>query len=1074
MPSKLYKYITLVAAKLVGRRHPKDIQPPGMKELLNAFISRSDSAITCRPDFDPISESLLSVRPTFEWASLEDDYLNSAAGLYGTTDNVWFSRLSPITWDGTSSSIACSTYSTGTVTASSGQKTITGSGTAWRQNVWVGCFISLSGSGAEKYYQIDGINSDTEITVTDDLTDAESGAAYNIYRPHQLDFANYKLNIQPFTTGIIYSCPSLGMPIDSKKICGPFYASVVETSVDDVFVELTDDDVNVDDELQTSNATMSQNVATDGTNWMCVAGENGGDEIICKSTDPSDDWEAVSLPNGGDFSSSGFIVSYNGYFYLAGKNTSTNKAAYAVTTNVGTSWTVVDHDSNTGLATSVAVSAAGRVLITCASGMPNGTVAYYTDDGGTTWEDATHASYPSTSISPFFIWYDNATFVGIKAIGSIYFCWQSSAGDTFETGASAIRTGLEFEQGAYSPSGDYWIFAGTDNFNYWKVAGDFSYDSIISGDYDVTGLIWAGDKFMFGHGAGGYEIYSTTNFVDFDEEYENTFSRRYAGAAYSNRTGESVFSVRPATGASVGAKFCIGGQTQAVTEWRAASFEPLSEIYRSLTHSVLNGYVMLLGTREYQSTNSKWEYYPRRIRWTVPLTYNDFSGTGSGTADLDGSGAILDSRTVNGRIVTFESSSIGAISPRGYSSDPWEYDRIKDNIRTISNPVVVDDVCYFIDDSGLLRQTNGVSVEAPPFSFDLTEYDDFNADKPIWLTYSPEFEALAIYNPSGSGRYVYMVEPESGGVTRFQASEVDSTSPKSIVCVENSDDRRMMITYNPISADTDELVCAELSTGSTITGKDEWTSEASDDTYHYTEFETPEIYLVPEGAKTSIKHILIRTYTDGTTLATNPTITVLVKSLEDTQWHSAGDTNGTITVTDSACSGTSTAWSNTLGAAGSTVYNTPCLATQARVYVGSSLQTAGTDYTITDTKEITFGSNTGDTVYAYWENVPEVKVAAGDMINTTDGWHRITAVTDQDTMTLDHYLASGSDATATHHPAERIPVGDGEVKIGMNKLVEGVKIKVVVMHDASGDATVTKVTGITVGHVPCGDKKVEV
>jgi hypothetical protein len=86
----------------------------------------------------------------------------------------------------------------------------------------------------------------------------------------------------------------------------------------------------------------------------------------------------------------------------------------------------------------------------------------------------------------------------------------------------------------------------------------------------------------------------------------------------------------------------------------------------------------------------------------------------------------------------------------------------------------------------------------------------------------------------------------------------------------------------------------------------------------------------------------------------------------------------------------------------------------------------------------------------------------------------ISSVTDQDSIVLDHYLSSDSDATAVHIPAERMPNGDGEVKIGVNKLVEGVRIRVIVMHDANGDATVTKVTGVVVGHVPCGDKIVEV
>ena len=222
-------------------------------------------------------------------------------------------------------------------------------------------------------------------------------------------------------------------------------------------------------------------------------------------------------------------------------------------------------------------------------------------------------------------------------------------------------------------------------------------------------------------------------------------------------------------------------------------FEPLSDTIRSLSHSVLDGYVVLFGTREFQSTNNKWEYHPRRIRWSTPLTYNDFDSIGSGTADLDGSGALLDSRAVNGRIVTFESSAIGAVSPRGYSSDPWEYDRIKNDVRAISNPVVVDDVCYFINDSGLLQATNGISVDSPPFPFDLTEYDDFNSDIPVWLTYSPELESLAVYNPASTDRHVYLIEPATGVVSRLEIAQVDDADPKSFVCVENSSDRRAMV-----------------------------------------------------------------------------------------------------------------------------------------------------------------------------------------------------------------------------------------------------------------------------------------
>ena len=145
----------------------------------------------------------------------------------------------------------------------------------------------------------------------------------------------------------------------------------------------------------------------------------------------------------------------------------------------------------------------------------------------------------------------------------------------------------------------------------------------------------------------------------------------------------------------------------------------------------------------------------------------------------------------------------------------------------------------------------------------------------------------------------------------------------------------------------------------------------------------------------------------------------------------------------------------------------------ARVYDNDVLQVLGTDYTITDTKEITLSGAAAGTVKVYWENEPSIRVTVGDLIQTTEGWHRITAITNATTLTLDHYLSTGSDATATHHPAERMPVGDGEVKIGILKLTEGTRVRFIIMPDASGDATVAKITGYSVGHIPAGQKIVE-
>jgi hypothetical protein len=256
------------------------------------------------------------------------------------------------------------------------------------------------------------------------------------------------------------------------------------------------------------------------------------------------------------------------------------------------------------------------------------------------------------------------------------------------------------------------------------------------------------------------------------------------------------------------------------------------------------------------------------------------------------------------------------------------------------------------------------------------------------------------------------------------------------------------------------------------------TSTAADDRPFVCDIQTPEDWIVAEGAKTAIKHLIVRTYTDGTTEATNPIVAVQIRSLEDSDWSDNGDSTGTITVNTTSCIGTGTAWSNTLDATNDPVYTTPCLATQARVYDNDVLQTLGTDYTITDTKEITLGAAATGTVKVYWENEPTIKMEVGDLIQTTEGWHEVTAVTNATNLTLGHYLTTGadvpgSDATATHHPAARMPVGDGEVKIGITGLVEGMRLRIIVMPDSGGDATVAKITGVSVGHIPMGEKKVE-
>ncbi|GAG23170.1 unnamed protein product, partial [marine sediment metagenome] len=262
--------------------------------------------------------------------------------------------------------------------------------------------------------------------------------------------------------------------------------------------------------------------------------------------------------------------------------------------------------------------------------------------------------------------------------------------------------------------------------------------------------------------------------------------------------------------------------------------------------------------------------------------------------------------------------------------------------------------CYFIASDGLLWQTDGISAKETGSSFDITEFDDFVEDKPISLDYSRAMNSLIAYfffaaesNPVG-----YLISLSSGAITKIGLpvlSDDDGLGeePKSLVSITDSSDQRVVVSYHPDSGDTDSIVVSSLASNKIITGED-YSSN-----YWHTTIETGEFYLVPEGKKTSLHSLIVRTYSaanvgDG---SGRPRIAIEVKSLEDSDWHSNGDSVGTATMTTTALTGSGTAWSTTIAgpSAGSTQqecdgaeteFTLPCLGAQARVYLDSTLQTA--------------------------------------------------------------------------------------------------------------------------------------
>jgi len=741
----------------------------------------------------------------------------------------------------------------------------------------------------------------------------------------------------------------------------------------------------------------------------------------------------------------------------------------------------------------------------------------YSDDDGANWNDtpidAGNAYFTGSKYSK--VKYENGQFIVVDD-DRIYYGNGATLTTKAITGATALR------DIAYGDS----IYVAVENdFQTW-------YATTLSGT-------WTNDALPIDHSSYS----SQSNFIVYDAlgerhvvnsdllVYDNSdpANNEWNSNSYPRNISDTT-SFKPTNLISdiTGVYFCVaeggaGNPRQDIqlkrfnyTYWDVTDFVPLSDIYRSASFSVLDGYVVLVGTYEWDSTNEEWTHYPRRIRWTVPQTYNNFDDTGSGTADANGEGAFLDSRPVNGRIVIFETNRVSSIVPRGDTSDPWDFDIVKEDFRILSNPVVVNDICYVIGTDGLLYLTDGITLQEGGSAYDATKYDDYTEDAPITLDYSSQLNSLFTYHfdEQASSHYVYFISLSDGQVTRCDIPEIDDSvtlaeKPAFVTAVGDSPDQRIIASYHPQSGSTDVVTTTELAIGSPIAGKNVPVyGSSSDDTYYYGTIETGEIYLVPEGIKTSLKHIIIKTYTEDN-LSDNsdrPRVVVFIKSLEDSEWHIAGgqdDFSTYVIDTSSALPGSSSATGAIYAAntqlvaegsgsdvtVGDSVFPTGIKAIDCAYFTltsGTYTQLKeGSGYTLTDNGaggyDVTILAATlptGTDLYASWNNYPEIKVETGDFyVSDTLGLIRVTGTSgsmlnDDNGLTFDRYLSSGTEDITVHYPSVQLPSGYGETKIGVNKLVEGFKLKILVVpeYGQSSAPTTAKVTGITFGHIPRGRK----
>lgn len=663
---------------------------------------------------------------------------------------------------------------------------------------------------------------------------------------------------------------------------------------------------------------------------------------------------------------------------------------------------------------------------------------------------------------------DGVTFYGVASNGSGGIMIVGSDGNVWlssNSGAAFTEKSLGITADLYSVSsnGTSWVVCGSGGYIGVINSAASSVSSVSSGKTESLRVV-LNNKIICGD--GGTTLVMNDALTAVTDSTVAAFADDVTGGYYDSTLG--LYFVTTSSG---GIYYTSTGLT--VGDW--GTFSPLSDTYRANDYAVLNGYSILIGTSEYDSTEG-WRYNSRRIRWTSPGTLLDFASTGAGAGDLNGRGNLICGVVVNERLVLFESESISAIVPTGIVADPWNYEKIHEGLWSLSNPVVAQDKVYFIGSDGLVYITNGISVAPMDTAFDLTEFTDFTREDVVILAYSSELQSLLVFVPpadENDDRALHVVNTENGGYSTIELPlftiSSDDYIPKTIIARNDNYLSTVMVSY--VLADgtaTASLLTVEFDFDGT--GLID-TLSTDTDTYHM-EMLTGDIDFTDESQKASIKHIIFDVYSDA---ATAGEIGVQVKSSEDSAWWSANDFNGTFTIDGTALSLTGSAISNKIAASGESgtagAFAIPCLASQARVYVGSALQTLGTDYTASGTSEITMTTVplTGD-LYVYWENEPEIRVNANDLFLDEDGKiHRLTTITDYNTGVVTP--GTSSSKSATHIPAETVSSsGSSEISLGLNKLVDGAQIKVYVVPRTATAGTL-KITGMRVGYLPTSAQK---
>jgi photosystem II stability/assembly factor-like uncharacterized protein len=241
-----YKSLDLAGISKILRAHATQISPPGMSELKNVYLSRSDNSITMRPDFEQeVQDMAMAIGPNLE-ESDKREFLTAIYRLLDFDGYLYFSNQGPFSWENLVTTHLSDIYDTGTISTSGADNIVTGFGTQFLNFCWAGCLIRQKDTDA--LYRIIEIKSNLYL-LTDPNMPQLTNEEFEIIRTYPAENGAWPMSFEKLGDIMVFNPAKPSLPVDTARISGPFYADVGSPELFGVWREYTPDVLTQVDEL---------------------------------------------------------------------------------------------------------------------------------------------------------------------------------------------------------------------------------------------------------------------------------------------------------------------------------------------------------------------------------------------------------------------------------------------------------------------------------------------------------------------------------------------------------------------------------------------------------------------------------------------------------------------------------------------------------------------------------------------------------------------------------------------------------------------------------------------------------